>query len=135
MQLIGGIVLHQGKIAEMRTGEGKTLTATLPVALNALEGKGVHLVTVNDYLAKRDTQWMGPIYDELGLSVALIQHERSVHVRSGMEAEDERLAHLRPITRQKPTPPTSPTAPTTSSDSTTCATTWCVSATNGPARL
>jgi len=74
-QLIGGIVLHQGKIAEMRTGEGKTLTATLPLYLNTLEGKGCYLVTVNDYLAKRDTVWMGQIYHTLGLSVGCIVHE------------------------------------------------------------
>jgi preprotein translocase subunit SecA len=75
VQLIGGIVLHQGKIAEMKTGEGKTLAATLPAYLNALEGKGVHIVTVNDYLAKRDTVWMGQIYHTLGLSVGCITHE------------------------------------------------------------
>ena len=75
VQLIGGIVLHQGKIAEMKTGEGKTLAATMPVYLNALEGKGVHVVTVNDYLAKRDTVWMGQIYHLLGLSVGCIVHE------------------------------------------------------------
>src|SRR5205809_4693349 len=73
-QLIGGIVLHQGKIAEMKTGEGKTLVATLPVYLNALEGKGVHVVTVNDYLAKRDSEWMGRLYNFLGLSVGVILH-------------------------------------------------------------
>ena len=72
VQLIGGIVLHRGKIAEMKTGEGKTLVATLPVYLNALEGKGVHVVTVNDYLAKRDAEWMGRIYKFLGLSVGII---------------------------------------------------------------
>ncbi|HDH09556.1 MAG TPA: preprotein translocase subunit SecA, partial [Chloroflexi bacterium] len=66
VQLMGGIVLHEGKVAEMATGEGKTLVATLPLYLNALEGKGCHLVTVNDYLAKRDAQWMGPIYHLLG---------------------------------------------------------------------
>src|SRR3989339_204664 len=76
VQLIGGIVLHQGKISEMRTGEGKTLVATLPVYLNALQGKGVHVVTVNDYLAKRDAVWMGKIYDFLGLSVGIIQNLR-----------------------------------------------------------
>ena len=75
VQLIGGIVLHQGKIAEMKTGEGKTLAATLPVYLNALPGKGVHVVTVNDYLAKRDAAWMGAIYHFLGLSVGVIVHE------------------------------------------------------------
>jgi len=75
VQLIGGIVLHRGKIAEMRTGEGKTLVATLPVYLNALEGKGVHVVTVNDYLAKRDAEWMGRIYKFLGMSVGVIVHD------------------------------------------------------------
>jgi len=75
VQLMGGLVLHQGKIAEMKTGEGKTLVATLPAYLNALEGKGVHIVTVNDYLAKRDTEWMGPIYKFLGLTVGVIQHD------------------------------------------------------------
>ncbi len=74
VQLIGGIVLHQGKIAEMKTGEGKTLAATLPAYLNALSGKGVHIVTVNDYLARRDTEWMGHIYNFLGLSVGSILH-------------------------------------------------------------
>jgi preprotein translocase subunit SecA len=75
VQLIGGIVLHEGKIAEMATGEGKTLVSTLPAYLNALEGKGVHIITVNDYLAKRDTEWMGVIYRFLGLSVGVIVHE------------------------------------------------------------
>jgi preprotein translocase subunit SecA len=74
VQLIGGIMLHRGKIAEMRTGEGKTLVATLPVYLNALDGKGVHVVTVNDYLAKRDAEWMGRLYKFLGLSVGIIVH-------------------------------------------------------------
>lgn len=74
VQLIGGIVLHEGKIAEMKTGEGKTLVATLPVYLNALTGRGVHVVTVNDYLARRDAQWMGPIYNFLGLTVGVIVH-------------------------------------------------------------
>jgi len=75
VQLIGGMVLHEGKIAEMKTGEGKTLAATLAIYLNALEGKGVHVVTVNDYLAKRDLNWMGPIYHALGLTAGCIQHE------------------------------------------------------------
>ena len=75
VQLIGGMVLHTGKIAEMKTGEGKTLVATLPAYLNALEGKGVHVVTVNDYLARRDSEWMGRIYRFLGMSVGVIQHE------------------------------------------------------------
>jgi preprotein translocase subunit SecA len=74
VQLVGGVVLHEGKIAEMRTGEGKTLSATLPIVLNALSGRGVHLVTVNDYLAKRDAEWMGAIYRFLGLSVGVIVH-------------------------------------------------------------
>ena len=71
VQLIGGLVLHEGKIAEMKTGEGKTLVSTLACYLNALEGKGVHVVTVNDYLAKRDSEWMGQIYNFLGMSVGL----------------------------------------------------------------
>jgi preprotein translocase subunit SecA len=75
VQLIGGMVLHQGKIAEMKTGEGKTLVATLPVYLNALAGRGVHVVTVNDYLARRDSEWMGKLYQFLGLSVGVIQHD------------------------------------------------------------
>ncbi|HNZ66738.1 MAG TPA: preprotein translocase subunit SecA, partial [Planctomycetota bacterium] len=73
VQMIGGIVLHQGKIAEMTTGEGKTLVATSPAYLNALTGKGVHIITVNDYLAKRDREWMGPIFERLGLTVGCIQ--------------------------------------------------------------
>ena len=72
VQLIGGVVLYEGKIAEMRTGEGKTLVATLPVYLNALAGEGVHIVTVNDYLAERDANWMRPLYEMLGLSVGVI---------------------------------------------------------------
>jgi len=80
VQLVGGMVLHSGKIAEMRTGEGKTLVATMPVYLNALTGKGVHLVTVNDYLAKRDAVWMGQIYDFLGLTVGIIQNQRVSYI-------------------------------------------------------
>src|SRR5262245_12574561 len=75
VQLIGGAFLHQGTIAEMKTGEGKTLVATLPAYLNALEGKGVHVVTVNDYLARRDSEWMGRIYRFLGMTVGVIQHD------------------------------------------------------------
>src|SRR5437016_7743206 len=101
VQLIGGMVLHQGKISEMKTGEGKTLVATLALYLNALEGKGAHLVTVNDYLAKRDAQWMGPLYHHLGLSVGVIQHEASFLYDPTYEAEDKRLQHLRPCTRQE----------------------------------
>src|SRR5881296_1908014 len=81
VQLLGGIVLHQGKIAEMATGEGKTLVATLPLYLNALEGKGAHLVTVNDYLAKRDAVWNGAIFHLLGLTVGVIQSQSQQHPR------------------------------------------------------
>ncbi len=88
VQLKGGMVLHQGKIAEMKTGEGKTLVATLPVYLNALEGKGVHVVTVNDYLAKRDSEWMGQIYKFLGLSVGVIVHELDDEQRKAAYACD-----------------------------------------------
>src|SRR6185437_17085180 len=77
VQLIGGIVLNSGSIAEMKTGEGKTLVATLPVYLNALVGRGAHVVTVNDYLAKRDAEWMGKIYEFLGLTVGVIVHDLS----------------------------------------------------------
>ena len=101
VQLMGGIVLHQGKIAEMRTGEGKTQTAVLAIALNALTGKGVHVVTPNDYLAKRDAQWMGPIYHALGLSVGIIQHDEAFTFDPTWEVEDERLQHLRPIERKE----------------------------------
>jgi len=90
VQLIGGIVLHQGRIAEMKTGEGKTLMATLPAYLNALTGKGVHIVTVNDYLAKRDSEWMGKLYHFLGLSVGLVIH--------GMTKEEKKQAYLADIT-------------------------------------
>src|ERR1035441_8955712 len=75
VQLLGGIVLHEGRIAEMKTGEGKTLVATLPCYLNALAGKGVHVVTVNDYLARRDSEWMGKLYKFLGLKVGVIVHD------------------------------------------------------------
>ena len=81
VQFIGGMVLHQGRIAEMRTGEGKTLVATAPVYLNALEGKGVHVVTVNDYLAKRDKEEMGKVYEFLGLTVGVIVHGQTPEVR------------------------------------------------------
>jgi preprotein translocase subunit SecA len=90
VQLLGGIVLHQGRIAEMRTGEGKTLVATLPVYLNALTGKGVHVVTVNDYLARRDSEWMGQIYTYLGLSVGLVVH--------GLDWGERRQAYAADIT-------------------------------------
>ena len=99
VQMMGGIVLHQGRISEMRTGEGKTLVATLPVYLNALEGKGVHVVTVNDYLAKRDARWMSAIYHFMGLRVGVIQHEIAFHYDPEYELEDESLNHLRPVSR------------------------------------
>ena len=88
VQLIGGIVLHRGKIAEMKTGEGKTLVATLPAYLNALEGKGVHVVTVNDYLARRDSEWMGRLYRFLGMSVGVIQHDLNDQERQVAYAAD-----------------------------------------------
>src|SRR5438128_10937901 len=88
VQLIGGAVLHQGKIAEMKTGEGKTLVATLPTYLNALEGKGAHVVTVNDYLARRDSEWMGRIYRFLGMSVGVIQHDLTDQERQIAYAAD-----------------------------------------------
>ena len=88
VQLIGGMVLHEGKVAEMRTGEGKTLVATLAVYLNALGGRGVHVVTVNDYLAKRDAEWMGPIYRALGMSVGVIQHFMPPNERRAAYASD-----------------------------------------------
>ncbi len=88
VQLIGGIVLHQGKIAEMKTGEGKTLVATLPAYLNSLTGKGVHIVTVNDYLARRDAEWMGPIYKMLGLTVGVIVHDLDDAQRRAAYAAD-----------------------------------------------
>jgi preprotein translocase subunit SecA len=102
VQMVGGIVLHQGKIAEMKTGEGKTLVAVLPLHLNALEGKGAHLITVNDYLARRDAGWNAPIYHALGMSVAVIGHEMSLLYDPDFLDEthpDPRLQHLRPITR------------------------------------
>lgn len=90
VQLIGGMLLHEGQIAEMRTGEGKTLVAVLPAYLNALEGKGVHVVTVNDYLARRDSEWVGQVHKFLGLKVGLIQ--------AGMSPEERRAAYAADIT-------------------------------------
>ena len=101
VQLIGGMVLHEGKIAEMATGEGKTLVATLPAYLNGLTGRGVHIVTVNDYLAKRDAQWMGPIFHALGLSVGVIQHEASFLYDPTYATSDTRLTSLRSCTRRE----------------------------------
>ncbi len=99
VQLIGGMVLHEGKIAEMRTGEGKTLTATLAMYLNALTGEGAHLITVNDYLAKRDARWMGQLYHFLGLSTGIIQHDSAFIYDPDYAAEDESYENLRPVPR------------------------------------
>jgi preprotein translocase subunit SecA len=111
VQLIGGVILHRGKITEMRTGEGKTLVATLPASLNALTGKGVHVITVNDYLARRDAVWMGQVYVALGLSVGVINHDASyIYDASHSEKDEERDVHgsfkivyefLRPCTRSE----------------------------------
>jgi preprotein translocase subunit SecA len=104
VQLIGGMVLHEGKVAEMKTGEGKTLVATLPMYLNALEGKGTHLVTVNDYLVRRDAGWMGQIYDFLGLSVGVVIPDESfIYDREYTDDShsDVRLHHLKPASRQE----------------------------------
>ena len=104
VQLIGGIALHEGNVAEMKTGEGKTLVATLPVYLNALTGRGVHVVTVNDYLAQRDAGWMGELYNFLGLSVGVIINEASFVYDAEYENEDHddpRLNHLKPATRKE----------------------------------
>ena len=104
VQLIGGIALHEGNVAEMKTGEGKTLVATLPVYLNALTGRGVHVVTVNDYLAQRDAGWMGELYNFLGLSVGVIINEASFVYDAEYENEDHddpRLKHLNPATRKE----------------------------------
>ena len=99
VQMIGAIVLHQGRISEMKTGEGKTLVATAAVYLNALSGKGVHVVTVNDYLAKRDARWMAPIYHLLGLSVGIINHDTAYLYDPTVELDDESVNHLRPVHR------------------------------------
>ena len=104
VQMIGGIVLHEGNVAEMKTGEGKTLVATAPVYLNALTGKGAHVVTVNDYLAQRDVGWMGQVYDFLGLSAAVIIADQSYIYDAkyqNTDHEDERFHHLKPCTRQE----------------------------------
>ncbi len=107
VQIMGGVLMHRGEVVEMRTGEGKTLVATLPLFLNALTGRGVHLVTVNEYLARRDGGWMGNIFYHLGLSVACIGPQQFSalydpdYVNPGAELEDERLVHWRPCTRQQ----------------------------------
>src|SRR6202022_2190844 len=103
VQLVGGIVLHPGKIAEMKTGEGKTLVASLPLYLNSLAGKGVHLVTVNDYLARRDAGWMAPIYHLLGMSVGVNVGTNATYVYDPEYVDetqpDSRLQHLRPVSK------------------------------------
>ena len=99
VQLMGGIVLHQGKIAEMRTGEGKTLVSTLPAYLNSLSGNGVHVVTVNDYLAKRDAEWMGPVYDLLGVSVSSLQNSESLLYEE--TGSSPNASKLRPVSKQE----------------------------------
>lgn len=104
VQLIGGMVLHEGNVAEMKTGEGKTLVATLPTYLNALEGKGVHVVTVNDYLAQRDAGWMGQVYDFLGLTTGVIINEASFVYDKDYDNEhhdDPRMRKLRPVSRKE----------------------------------
>src|SRR6266436_1912535 len=105
VQLVGGIVLHQGKIAEMKTGEGKTLVASLALYLNALPGEGVHLVTVNDYLARRDAGWMAPIYHALGLSVGVNVSSTGTYLYDPEFLDethpDPRLQHLRPVTKKE----------------------------------
>ncbi|MFC2060486.1 preprotein translocase subunit SecA [Chloroflexota bacterium] len=108
VQLMGGIVLHQGKIAEMKTGEGKTLVATLPLYLNSLTGKGCHLATVNDYLARRDPYWMGPVYNALGVSIASIypqqtpdEHAPSCLYDPTYDSGDKRWSHFRPVPRRQ----------------------------------
>src|SRR4051794_36260348 len=107
VQILGGVVLHQGKIAEMKTGEGKTFLPTLAAALNAIAGKGVHVVTVNDYLARRDPQWMGPVFHFLGLTVGMILGQQSdggaqsYVFEPGYPTNDERLVNLRPVSRRE----------------------------------
>jgi len=107
VQIMGGVLLHRGEVVEMRTGEGKTLVATLPLYLNALLGRGAHLVTVNEYLARRDGGWMGNIFHALGLTVGCIGPQQFSatydpdYVNPGAELEDERLVHWRPCTRQQ----------------------------------
>ncbi len=101
VQLMGAMVLHQGRISEMKTGEGKTLVAPMAAILNSLSGRGVHIVTVNDYLARRDPQWMGPVFDFLGISLGMITHDESFIFEPGHPTTDERLINLRPVTRRE----------------------------------
>ncbi len=101
VQLIGGVALHRGTISEMKTGEGKTLMATLAVYLNAIDGRGVHIITVNDYLAKRDAQWMAPLYAFHGFTIGIVQHDSSFIFDPSYHSEDSRLKHLRPVERKE----------------------------------
>jgi preprotein translocase subunit SecA len=101
VQLMGGIVLHQGKISELKTGEGKTLTSTLSLYLNALEGRGAHLITVNDYLAKRDAQWYGPVFDSLGISLGVLQHDQAFLYSREPVSETQNMEHLVPVSRRE----------------------------------
>jgi len=127
VQLIGGMALHEGTVAEMKTGEGKTLVALLPAYLNALSGKGVHVVTVNDYLAQRDAGWNGPVYDFLGLSVGVIIAEASFIYDKDYENEDHtdpRMKHLKPCTRKEAYNADVTYGTNNESVSTTSVTTW-----------
>ena len=124
VQLVGGVVLHRGKIAEMRTGEGKTLVATLSLYLNALEGKGAHLVTQNDYLAKRDAQWMGQIYSWLGLTVGILQHDGAYRFNPDANLDNPSLRYLDPVSRREAYSSDVTYGTNTSSALTTCGTTW-----------
>ncbi len=101
VQLMGGAILHQGKISEMKTGEGKTLVPTLAAVLNSLTGRGVHVVTPNDYLARRDPQWMGPVFHFLGVSLGMITHDESFVFEPGYPTTEERLLNLRPVSRRE----------------------------------
>src|SRR6266540_2195856 len=101
VQMIGGAILHGGKIAEMKTGEGKTLVATLPIYLNALTGRGAHLVTTNDYLARRDAQWMGKVYHALGMTVGIIQHDAAFIYDPTYQAEEASMLSLRPAAHRR----------------------------------
>jgi preprotein translocase subunit SecA len=101
VQLMGAAVLHQGRISEMKTGEGKTLVAPMAAILNSLTGRGVHIVTPNDYLARRDPQWMGPVFHFLGVSLGMVTHDESFVFEPGYPTSDERLINLRPVTRRE----------------------------------
>ena len=124
VQLIGGTVLHRGSIAEMKTGEGKTFAAPLAAYLNGLTGRGVHVVTVNDYLAKRDAQWIGAVFHRLGMAVGSIQHDTAYIYDPDFPRPMSGCATCGRSRAVRPMPPKSRTAPTMSSASTTCGTTW-----------